>query len=68
MIDMICPRCKSSNVIRKYYVPISKYGHLPLPPVDFCVDCEFKSRESFVSINYREIRNSKLNIILQNGI
>jgi hypothetical protein len=41
-------------------VPVSKYGHLPTPPVDFCDDCGFKSQESFSSINFRHQRDYKL--------
>jgi hypothetical protein len=67
-INFACPKCGSSNIRRKFYVPISKYGYLPKPPVDFCDDCEFKSEESFCSINFRNERDYKIEQILQNGI
>ena len=57
---MACPKCDSLNVKRRFYVPVSKYGHLPTPPVDFCDDCGFKSQESFSSINFRHQRDYKL--------
>ena len=65
---MACPKCESLNVRRKFYVPVSKYGHLPKNPVDFCEECEFKSEESFASINFRKQRDYKIEQILENGI
>ena len=66
--NMACPKCDSLNVNRRFYAPVSKYGHLPTPPVDFCDDCGFKSQESFSSINFRHQRDYKLEQILQNGV
>lgn len=65
-----CPVCKSTDIIRKYYVPISKEGHLPnQSPVDYCNRCGFNSEESFMIINHREKRNLNIEKILkQDGV
>lgn len=65
-----CPVCKSTDIIRKYYVPISKEGHLPnQSPMDYCNCCGFKSEESFLIINHREKRNLNIEKILkQDGV
>jgi hypothetical protein len=64
-----CPECNSSNIRRKFWAPISKEGHLPKPPVDFCDSCGFKSVEPFWCINLRNKRSQKIETILtEDGI
>ncbi len=63
-LDLYCPACKSTNIKRKFVVPVSNYGHLPKPPVDLCSNCGFKSEESFSNINFRENRNYKIEQLL----
>lgn len=64
-----CPVCKSTDIIKRFYVPTSKYGHLPTPPVDYCNFCGYKSEESFMLINFRLERDCKIEKILdKNGI
>ena len=64
-LSICCPFCKSTNVKRKFVVPVSNYGHLPKPPVDLCSDCGFKSEESFLTINFRIKRDYKIEQILK---
>ena len=66
-IDFGCPKCSSFNIRRQIYVPISRYGHLPKPPVDYCDECGFKSEVSFSILNIKLNRDTKLKEIL-NGI
>jgi len=64
-LDLHCPICKSTNIKRKFFVPVSNYGHLPKPPVDLCNKCGFKSEESFSTINFRIKRDYKIEQILK---
>lgn len=64
-LDFYCPICKSTNIKRKFIVPVSNYGHLPKPPVDLCNDCGFNSEESFSTINFRVKRDYKIEQILE---
>lgn len=59
-LEISCPSCKSLNIRRKYHKPISKYGYLPKPPVDYCDECGFSSEESFYNINIKLNRDYKL--------
>lgn len=68
-VELCCPNCNSMNIRKRFWIPASKEGHLPKPPVDLCESCGFVSEESFVSINFRNIRNIKLQQILsENGV
>lgn len=60
-----CPECGSSNISTRIVYPISNEGHLPKSPVDFCFDCEFKSEETFLSLNFKSFRDYKLQQILK---
>lgn len=63
-----CPECKSTNIITRIYLPISKSGHLPRPMVDYCYECKFKSQQSFKSINITNSRELIIENILKHGI
>lgn len=63
--NSFCPNCKSVDVKRKTFVPVSIYGHLPKNSVDVCMSCGFKSEDSFFAIN----RNNLIEIVInKNGI
>ncbi len=62
-----CPVCKSTDIFMKYYIPVSKYGHLPRPKVDYCNCCGFSSGESFKEINFRQERDYKINKVIENN-
>ena len=62
-LDLYCPKCKSIDIARNYYVK-SIYGSLPGKPKDYCNSCGFASEEQFDAINFRNNRDSKLNKIL----
>lgn len=61
----ICPNCNSKDVYRYFYNSI--YGALPVSNKDFCKSCGFTS-ESFYYLNLRNMRDDKINKILDNGI
>lgn len=65
-IDIYCPKCNSKDVAYKY-VYSSIYGALPASSKDFCKSCGFTS-ESFYYVNLRNMRDDKINKILDNGI
>lgn len=67
-LNLYCPICNSTKIERKFWIPVSKEGYLPKPPVDLCNDCGFVSEESFSQINFRNIRESKIQQILEDGI
>lgn len=62
-----CPECNSTDVIKKFLVPISHYGHLPTKPKDVCRRCGFQN-ECFTTLNIQNSRHEKLSQILEDGI
>lgn len=58
-----CPLCGSSK-IEKQYIFSSIYGSIPERPRDFCLSCGFKSDINFDKLNFINIRNIKIEQIL----
>jgi predicted Zn-ribbon and HTH transcriptional regulator len=62
-VDLFCPKCKSIDISRNYYIE-SIYGSLPCDPKDYCNSCGFTSKEKFDVTNFIEKRDNKIKDIL----
>ena len=59
-----CPKCNSKNVAAIFSVPVGKYGYLQAPR-DRCLDCRYEElRGHFEIINQLEVRDKKIEDIL----
>jgi len=61
----ICPVCGSDDIEKSYYYN-SIYGYLDQVAKDICHRCGFKSSEPFSIINFRNLRDNKINNIINN--
>ena len=59
-----CPVCKSTKVGMRFFVNTSKINPTIYNPVINYCECGFESNESFGDINFRNVRDEKINNIL----
>lgn len=61
-----CPSCNSIDIVRRH-IYVSVYGTVPEKPRDFCKKCGFTSYEKFETINFVNLRDDRINKILNNN-
>lgn len=65
IVDRNCPMCGSSQVSKRYLVPVGDYvGNQPLLEYNICKRCLFETTDRFEDLNKANRRNKKIDDLL----